>query len=80
MSIHLLPALPSAFPNGSVTGLRARGGLGVDLAWRSGKLTTATIRAARTIPVKIRYQGKEVELRAAAGKSYVFRSDLTQSR
>jgi hypothetical protein len=30
--------------------------------------------------VKIRYQGKEVELRAAAGKSYVFRSDLTQSR
>ena len=44
--VSLLPALPAAWPTGHVNGLRARGGFDVDMAWRGGKLTGATMRAS----------------------------------
>jgi alpha-L-fucosidase 2 len=56
--IVLLPALPKAWPSGSVKGLRARGGFEVDIAWRDGKVTTYAIRSKEPREVRIRLNGE----------------------
>ncbi len=52
--IDLLPALPDAWPEGSIQGLRARGGFELDIAWKDGQLATATIRSSLGGDCKIR--------------------------
>ncbi|MCR2807047.1 glycoside hydrolase family 95 protein [Paenibacillus soyae] len=52
--IHLLPALPGAWPSGHARGLRARGGFELSIAWRDGRLSEASIRADRSAPCAIR--------------------------
>ncbi|MDV6329867.1 glycoside hydrolase family 95 protein [Asticcacaulis sp. 201] len=44
-TIHLLPALPSAWPDGEVRGLRLRGGADIDITWSGGQLKTARLRS-----------------------------------
>jgi len=56
--IELLPALPKAWPSGQVTGLRARGGFTVDLAWKDGKVTNYRIAAKEARSVKVRVNGE----------------------
>jgi alpha-L-fucosidase 2 len=55
--LHLLPALPKAWPEGRVTGLRGRGGYTVDMGWKAGKLTDAVIRADHAGSCKLRIKG-----------------------
>ena len=53
-AIHLLPALPDAWKEGSVSGLRARGGYEVSEAWANGMLKTATIKAQQDGTLRVR--------------------------
>ncbi|KAA9129695.1 glycoside hydrolase family 95 protein [Marinihelvus fidelis] len=53
--IELLPALPSAWPDGKITGLRARGGFDVDLEWTGGCLASVTLTSRLGKPTRLRY-------------------------
>ena len=74
--IHLLPALPKAWPRGHIKGLRARGGFEVDIAWKDGKLIKADIHAKRGGICKVRCGDKVVEIKTKAGRSYTFNGHL----
>jgi alpha-L-fucosidase 2 len=52
--IHLLPALPAAWKNGQISGLKARGNITVDLAWQTGKLHQATFNSQHDQVLNIR--------------------------
>jgi alpha-L-fucosidase 2 len=66
--ISLLPALPNAWPTGSVTGLRARGGVEVDLNWQAGHLAAADIKPTIDGPQRVRLPtgSVAVEIRSSA--------------
>lgn len=74
--IELLPALPDAWPEGSVRGLRARGGFQVDIAWKNGKLTSATIHSELGWPCRIAYGGKIVQATIGKGKRLKINGNL----
>ena len=65
--IDLLPALPTAWSQGSVTGLRARGGFEVDLTWSEGKLEYATLRSQPGTRCVLAYQDRSKDIRLSPG-------------
>jgi len=68
--IELLPALPKAWPTGAVSGLRARGGLEVDISWKDGRLASARCRALVGNTIRLRYGSQTREITLAEGQQY----------
>ena len=66
--IHLLPALPKAWPDGNVSGLRVRGGCTIDLEWEKGRLVNAVIHPGYQSVVKIRYMDTVRQVDFSEGK------------
>jgi len=74
--LDLLPALPKAWPAGSISGLRARGAFEVDLTWKSSRLQQVTIHALRGGTCKVRLGERTVELPTKPGEVLTLNSEL----
>lgn len=78
--VHLLPALPRRWRQGSVRGLRARGGFEVDIAWRNGALTKAMVRSLLGNACTVRYGERTVAVPTEKGHEYDFDALLRMSK
>jgi len=79
-TINLLPALPSIWKEGSMKGLRARGGFELDIQWKEHKLVKATVKSLNGKSCKVRYGAKEIKLNIEKGKSVVLDVDLVTKK
>ena len=74
--IELLPALPSAWKEGTVTGLCARGGFEVNITWKDGALVSAVIHSKLGGPCQISYHGKQIVLQTRKGQNVKLDANL----
>lgn len=72
--LHLLPAIPKAWPAGEVNGLCARGGFEVDITWNEGKLTQAEVHSKHGKACVVRYGDERLRFETQAGKTTVIRN------
>ena len=73
--IMLLPALPAAWPAGSVTGLRARGRCQVDIYWRAGRIEEAVLTAGEDGRRRVSRAGRTVEVALTRGRPFRLRGE-----
>jgi alpha-L-fucosidase 2 len=73
--ILLLPALPPAWPSGSVRGLRARGGFELDISWDGGVLQSVRIVGAPGGEARLRYRGTSRRISVGRGRSRTLRGE-----
>ena len=77
--IHLLPALPRAWKDGSVRGLRARGGFSVDIEWKNGALGNSSITATQAGELELWYQTLTRALELKAGQNIKLDKNLQET-
>ncbi|MDR6842164.1 glycoside hydrolase family 95 protein [Pseudoxanthomonas sacheonensis] len=68
-SIFLLPALPKAWKAGSVRGLKVRGAAGIDLSWKEGRLSAATLSSVRGGHYNVVLGEQSLDIELEAGQS-----------
>lgn len=71
--IHLLPALPDAWKDGYVKGLKARGNFTVDIYWQQGRLEKTVIHSDAGATCLLRYQNSQLNLPTKKGRTYIIR-------
>lgn len=74
--LDLLPALPTAWPDGAVRGLRARGGFVVNIQWQKGTLQQVEIKSDAGQECVLHYGAKQLHFSTKAGKMYKLNADL----
>ena len=72
VEVELLPALPKEFPTGNIKGLRARGGFEIDVEWKNGELTRATVRSLNGNSIRLRFGQVLRELKTRKGQTIVW--------
>lgn len=77
-AIYLLPALPDAWPLGSVSGLCARGAFEVSMKWENGILTYVDILSKAGNNCTLLYKGQEIKIVTEKGSKYTFGPELKQ--
>lgn len=70
-TMYLLPALPEAWKNGEITGIKARGNYEVSLRWKNGKVNKATITCQKAGNLTIYYNGKQQKLSFGKGETKI---------
>lgn len=78
--ITLLPALPSRWSEGSLKGVRVRGGGKADIAWSKGKLTEFRLSSSHDMKYKVTYGGRTVEVALKGNKAVVLNASLQAGR
>jgi alpha-L-fucosidase 2 len=74
--LDLLPALPHIWPNGHVTGLRARGGFTVDMEWKTSRLVAATIQSTGGTAFEVRTGSYVKQYQLKPGRSIILDAGL----
>ncbi len=69
-TIDILPALPDAYPEGSITGVCARGGFELDFEWKDKKLEKLTVKSKAGKKCKLRYGANTIEFETNPGERY----------
>ena len=76
--INLLPALPTRYPTGSVSGLKARGAYEVSIRWKDSKLKEATIHSEKGGEFVVRYQDEVKSFKLNAGETVTLNGSLSE--